>query len=132
MLECLILGDSIAVGIGQMRPDCVVEAKSGINSLDYLNSLTSKFQIQDAKTTVISLGSNDAYVDSYEAMVAIRKKIKNNVIWVMSTNNVESRYAVLLISKEYGDKVLDTSSYPLSKDRVHPTGNGYKLIAESF
>jgi len=39
MIECLILGDSIAVGIGQMRPECVVQAKSGINSVQTTKNL---------------------------------------------------------------------------------------------
>ncbi len=32
MIECLILGDSIAVGTAQARPECVAYVKSGINS----------------------------------------------------------------------------------------------------
>ena len=37
MLECLILGDSLAVGVGQVRSECVTRAKSGINSYNYVN-----------------------------------------------------------------------------------------------
>ena len=37
MLECLILGDSLAVGVGQVRTECVTRAKSGINSYNYVN-----------------------------------------------------------------------------------------------
>jgi len=52
MIECLILGDSIAVGIGQMRPECVVQAKSGINSEDYANGLYRQFVLTESKKTV--------------------------------------------------------------------------------
>lgn len=132
MIECLILGDSIATGIAYHRPDCVVEAKVGINSKDYLDEVYRRFNIVDSEKTIISLGSNDGYVESYGPMLAIRELIKGDVIWVLSSNNEESRVAALQIAKQYSDSVIDTSSYPLSKDGVHPTGKGYKLISESF
>ena len=132
MIECLILGDSIATGIAQHRPDCVVEAKVGINSKDYLDEVYRRFNIVDSEKTIISLGSNDGYVESYGPMLAIRELIKGDVIWVLSSNNEESRVAALRIAKQYGDSVIDTASYPMGKDGVHPTGKGYKLIAESF
>lgn len=128
MIECLILGDSIAVGIGQISPECVIEAKSGINSEDYVNGLYRHFTLVDAKRTIISLGSNDAYVESYEPMLALRELITGDVTWILSANNEESRYAVLLIAKQYGDNVVDTRSYPISKDKIHPTATGYKMI----
>lgn len=129
MIECLILGDSIAVGISQMRPECVVQAKSGINSEDYANGLSHRFELIHAKKTIISLGSNDGYVESYEPMLALRELLKGDVIWILSSNNEESRFAVLTIAKQFGDSVVDTRAYPLSKDKVHPTTTGYKLIA---
>jgi hypothetical protein len=43
MLECLILGDSIAVGTHQFRPDCVSYSKGGWNTKqwnrDYLKNV---------------------------------------------------------------------------------------------
>ncbi len=35
MIECLILGDSIAVGTAQARPECVSYATSGINTTQF-------------------------------------------------------------------------------------------------
>ena len=32
MIDCMILGDSIAVGMHQFKPECVAYAKGGINS----------------------------------------------------------------------------------------------------
>jgi len=130
MIECLILGDSIAVGIGQMRPECVVQAKSGINSEDYANGLYRHFVLTESKKTIISLGSNDGYVESYEPMLALRELLKGDVIWILSANNEESRYAALVIAKQFGDSIVDTRAYPLSKDGVHPTGTGYKMIGQ--
>jgi len=129
MIECLILGDSIAVGIGQMRLECVVEAKSGINSEDYANGLYRHFEVVPAKKTIISLGSNDGYVESYGPMLALRELISGDVIWILSSNNEESRFAALTIAKQFGDSVVDTRAYPMSKDKVHPTTSGYRQIA---
>lgn len=131
MIECLILGDSIAVGIGQMRPECIVQAKSGINSEDYANSLFRHFELIHAKKTIISLGSNDAYVESYDPMLALRELLEGDVIWILSSNNEESRFAALTIARQFGDDVVDVRSFPMSKDNVHPTTTGYKMIAEN-
>lgn len=130
MIECLILGDSIAVGISQMRPECIVQAKSGINSEDYANGLFRHFELIHAKKTIISLGSNDAYVESYGPMLALRELLKGDVMWILSSNNEESRFAALSIARQFGDDVVDTMAYPMSPDGVHPTGTGYKMIAE--
>ena len=58
MLECLILGDSIAVGTAQARPECVSYSKGGINSYDWLNKNVGKSPYE-ARAVIISLGSND-------------------------------------------------------------------------
>jgi lysophospholipase L1-like esterase len=132
MIECLIIGDSIAVGISHYRTDCTVEAKVGIDSEDYVNGLFRHFDLVKAKKTIISLGSNDGLADSYSPLLALRELITGEVIWVLSSNNIESRYAALTIAKKYGDSVLDIRSYPLRKDLIHPTNKGYKLIAEDL
>ena len=46
MIECLIVGDSIAVGVSQVRHECMSIAKSGINSSDW-----NKQNIQKLKPT---------------------------------------------------------------------------------
>ena len=57
MLECLIVGDSIAVGVSQVRPECASIAKSGINSRDWVTHNLGK--LEPAKTLIISLGANE-------------------------------------------------------------------------
>ena len=39
MIECLVLGDSIATGVGGARPECVTSARVGITSATYVNDL---------------------------------------------------------------------------------------------
>ena len=75
MLECLILGDSLAVGVGQIRKECVTYAKSGINSYDYVNRhvLYTKGNTA-AKTVIISLGSNDTKnINTVEELDTLRQ-----------------------------------------------------------
>ena len=59
MIECMIIGDSIAVGVALQRPECVTYSKSGWTSQrwvrDYLDTAKSK----PAEVVVISLGAND-------------------------------------------------------------------------
>jgi hypothetical protein len=133
MLECLIMGDSIAVGIAQQRPDCVVEAKVGINSMDYVNGLYFFYAVTPAKTTVISLGSNDWDTsETYPVLVTLRDEIKGSVLWILPARNDEARNVMLTIARERGDAVADTRAWPLSLDGIHPTAKGYRGLAKSF
>ena len=87
MLECLILGDSLAVGVGQVRTECVTYAKSGINSYDYVNRhvLYTKSNHKEAKTVIISLGSNDySSINTYEELLTLRQLVKaDRVYWIL-------------------------------------------------
>lgn len=133
MLECLIMGDSIAVGIAQQRPECVVEAKVGITSIDYVNGLYFFYAVEPAKTTVISLGSNDFdNRETYPVLLTLRDEIKGPVLWILPARNDEARNIMLTIARERGDSVADTRAWPLSLDGVHPTTKGYQGLAQSF
>ena len=83
MLDCLILGDSIAVGTHQQRPECVAYAKGGWNTWqwnrDYLKNNLS------AKTVIISLGSNDhSGVKTKAELQRIREKVGvAKVFWIL-------------------------------------------------
>ena len=128
MLECLILGDSIAVGIQQQRPECKSYAQVGINSRAY----NKKFNTRklDADTVVISLGSNDYDgINTVEELTKLRKKIKaKKVFWILPANNLQMAEHVETVGYIHGD-ILIRIPY-LSKDGVHPSGAGYDRIAE--
>jgi lysophospholipase L1-like esterase len=129
MLECLILGDSIAVGTHQARPECVAYAKGGWNtqqwSRGYLkNDLT-------AKTVIISLGSNDHKgIRTKAELQRIREKVGTvaRVFWILPAINPEVQAIVSGMAEEYGDTVLPITR--LQKDGVHPSWAGYKQFAE--
>jgi lysophospholipase L1-like esterase len=133
MLECLILGDSLAVGIGQIRKECATYAKSGINSYDYVNRhlLYTQGNTQ-AKTVIISLGSNDTKnIDTFEELDTLRQLVKaDRVYWIIPNIKETKRRAVWDVARKYNDWVIDARGSDRSPDTVHPTYKGYKDIAE--
>ena len=130
MLECLILGDSIAVGTAQFRPDCAVYAKSGINSHNWLNKNVGKSLT--AKSVIISLGSNDHRgVKTFHELMAIRQLTDaGRVYWILPANKPDVTEIVEIIARNFGDTILPITK--VSKDGVHPTTAGYRELAEKF
>ena len=137
MFECLIVGDSIAVGIATARPECVAYAKGGINSYQWFNQNISKIPLH-AKTVIISLGSNDHKgVKSQRELETIRELTKaDRVFWVLPAGNhpnsnvkiEDIQLMVKQVAAQYGDTVLPITR--LQKDGIHPSWAGYKELAE--
>jgi lysophospholipase L1-like esterase len=130
MLECLILGDSIAVGTAQARPECVSYSKGGINSYDWLNKNVGKSPYV-AKTVIISLGSNDhKYVKTASELRTIRQLTKSDrVYWILPAIKPDIQDIVRQVAAENGDVVLPITR--LQKDGVHPSWAGYKQLADT-
>ena len=131
MIDCLVLGDSIAVGVSQARPECVAYAKVGINSRDWFNQ-NFKYSPYIADTVIISLGSNDyKNIKTESELRTIRQlTISNRVYWILPAIKPDIRIAVNKIAKEFGDIVLERPIKDMSPDGIHPTGKGYKKLAE--
>jgi lysophospholipase L1-like esterase len=137
MLECLIIGDSIAVGTANVRPDCVAYAKGGINSWQWVNQNISKTPLI-AKTVIISLGSNDHKgVKTEKELEVIRELTKaDRVYWILPAgvhpkNNVPVETIQTMVKKvaeKHGDIVLPITR--LQPDGIHPSWAGYKDLAE--
>jgi len=128
MLDCLILGDSIAVGTHQQRPECVAYAKGGWNTWqwnrDYLKNNLS------AKTVIISLGSNDhSGVKTKAELQRIREKIGvAKVFWILPSVKPNIQSYIREIAEQYNDTVLP---FTPSSDKVHPTTQGYRELAKA-
>ena len=135
MLECLIVGDSIAVGTHQFRPECVALAKGGINTWQFNKNYAS--HIEPAQTVIISLGSNDhSGVNSFKELLAVRQRVKGKrVFWILPAGNLKAggvdiktiQEMVNIIANNYGDTVLPITR--LQADKIHPSWAGYKDIA---
>ena len=131
MIDCLIIGDSIAVGTKMFRPECVDYAKSGITSIGW-NKQYGKNDLT-ANTVIISLGTNDwIKADTYGMLMNIRTKIKGDarVFWILP--NEESKPLIVHLIREvaaqFHDTVLPTTRW--QKDKIHPSWAGYKELAE--
>lgn len=141
MLDCLILGDSIAVGTQQFRPECVAYARVGINSWQwrqqYLES--DNGALPSAKTVIISLGSNDHKgVRTILELQQIRKAVKaDRVFWILPHGNNPANSAdiewiqtfVKVVAGENNDIVLPITR--VQKDNIHPSWAGYKELASA-
>ena len=135
MIECLILGDSIAVGTAQARPECVAYAKTSLNSSQFNKKYPQTF---NGKVVVISLGSNDhKYIKTEKELFKLRERVQaETVYWILPAGNsktseipvVRIQEHVESIAEMYGDWIIRIPS--LSKDGIHPTGKGYKKIGE--
>jgi len=133
MLECLILGDSIAVGTAMARPECVAYARGGWNSWQWNKDYLVKASAEPAQTVIISLGANDhAGVKTEKELRKMREAIKGDrVFWIspgMERKPV-AQTAIETIAKEYGDTVLPRPKDQMSADGIHPTGRGYQTLA---
>lgn len=137
MVECLILGDSIGVGLQMHRPECVSYAKGGINTWQFNKQYPGEFF---ANSVIISLGSNDhKYVKTRKELEALRNRVtaKSRVIWILPAGNAKGsgvdiqdiRTIVMEISHERGDFVVDPKPDAVSKDGIHPSDRGYRWMA---
>ena len=128
MLECLILGDSIAVGTSNIRTECVSYSHGGWNSWQWNKKY--KDTPVAAKTVIISLGSNDHKgVRTLWELQQLRNRTKaDRVYWILPAIKPDIQEMVKLIAKDYGDVVLPITR--LQKDGVHPSWAGYKELAD--
>ena len=129
MLECLIMGDSIAVGTAQVRQECVSYSKGGINSYQWLNTNVGKSPYT-AKTVIISLGSNDhKYIKTETELRTIRELTKaDRVYWILPAIKPDIQAIVRKVAAENGDSILPMTR--LQPDGIHPSWAGYKELAE--
>jgi lysophospholipase L1-like esterase len=135
MIDCLILGDSIAVGTHSARPECVAYAKTSINSKQFNKEYPQEFS---GKIVVISLGSNDhKYIKTEKELFKLRERVQaEKVYWILPAGNSKSSEIPIVriqehvesIAEMYGDWIIRIPS--LSKDGIHPTGKGYKKIGD--
>ena len=131
MLDCLILGDSIAVGTHQFRPECVAYAKGGINSWQWKKQYLERDQGNNlgAETVIISLGSNDHKgVKTIEELSNIRAAVHaKRVFWILPAIKPDIQNIVKEIAAGFGDTVLPITR--LQPDGIHPSWAGYKALA---
>ena len=127
MIECIILGDSIAVGTAHFRPECVALARSGINSRDW--NRQNRNNPVAAGTVIISLGSNDtAQIRTIWEVTQMRERVRaERVYWILPANKPHVAAFVETVARDFEDTVIRIPE--LSRDGVHPTVKGYRGLA---
>jgi hypothetical protein len=135
MLDCLIVGDSIAVGTKMFAPHCALQGRGGINTWQFNKMYNQSFY---AETVIISLGSNDHKgVKTYDELFEMRQRVgAKNVFWVLPAGNLPAggvpiekiQSIVKELAAYYGDTVLPIRG--LQPDGIHPSWSGYKDIVE--
>ncbi len=130
MLPCLLIGDSIAVGVAQQRPECAVIAKVGISTRDWNRRYLQV--LPQAQTTVISLGVNDGpQAPTAAELRELRMRITGRVVWILPSTEKQpaARWAALWYARYYGDQVVELPADRMAPDGIHPTGTGYRILA---
>lgn len=130
MLDCLIIGDSIAVGSHMFRKECAAYAKGGITSHGWDKAYGSNNL--SSETVIISLGTNDwEKANTVGKLTEIRKKISaKKVFWIAPHQGSKPKaYAdVNQVAGMFGDTVITTERY--QPDKIHPSWAGYKELME--
>lgn len=127
--QCLVSGDSIALGIGQalnrmFGPACRILARVGAPSAE----IADRTPAGQYGTVFISAGSNDP-TNRYLAynLSVMRSKIRSRkIVWILPYNRTAA-VTVNETARRYGDLVLDLWYFPSRGDRLHPAS--YSSIA---
>jgi len=132
MLECLIIGDSIAVGVAQQRPECVSYSTGGLNTWQWNKKYSDKVLASPA--VIISLGTNDHKgVKTLSELTAMRNRVTaERVFWILPPCNdkfckSEINEWVKTLANSRGDMIITTKR--LQADAIHPSWAGYKELA---
>lgn len=130
MLDCIIAGDSIAVGLHDFKTECVLIGRPGIHSNQFNNMYPQQL---DADTVILSISTNDHIgVDSAWELARLRLRVHaRRVIWIRPAGNLpgnrvpisRSQDAVALIAAQYGDIVVTIPS--TQADGIHPSWTAY-------
>lgn len=128
--KIVVIGDSIAVGIGQAIKGAVVNATVGINSSKILANASSDASVQGAELAIVSAGSNDIVKGNGDSqkltanITAIKDALgAKKYVWILPYDKVASEAVKNAVG---GDKTVNLTSYS-SSDGLHPSN--YSAVA---
>jgi len=122
MFECLILGDSTAVGTAREinaryanRCDVIAAERATLDEI-----LAWRKPSKNYGTCILAMGSNDEPSAALTAkLIRLRHSVKTRrVIWLLPYSRSRA-YVVNTVAVSFGDESLDLLRFR-SNDRVHP------------
>lgn len=124
-MDCIAVGDSIAVGVGQAA-HCSINAKVSVSSSYIANHTVSS----NKSVAIVSAGSNDpANPHLRSNLIKIRSKLNSDrVVWILPYNRSAAK-VVRSVAISFGDGYIDLSDYS-THDGVHPSS--YKSVAKKI
>ena len=134
MIDCMVIGDSIAVGTHNVRPECAEYATGGLNTWQW----NKKYKTADltANSVIISLGTNDhQYVKTRKELETMRARVKaERVYWILPPCNdtfckADINEIVKEVAEANGDFIIATKR--VQTDKIHPSWAGYRELAEA-
>jgi lysophospholipase L1-like esterase len=133
--DCLVMGDSIAVGVAQFSA-CKTLSTGGLSSWRWLDKWGGDLDRLNPSVVLISLGANDgADPRSRKALAAVRSKVRaSKVMWLAPSATLapEPRKWVRAVAGQFGDRVFELPQEHLQKDGIHLSWAGSKLVVRSL
>ena len=118
MLDCIVVGDSIGLGVSQLVRECDRDVQISRTIAMQLSRPTPINTV-----VVISIGSNDVGLAAdtiTEQLQQLRDKYMGSiVVWVKPRNNEAARIAIDTLANRYHDGIVDSKKF-FSADGVHP------------
>jgi len=117
MMDCVYIGDSIAIGLQQYEPNCGIYAKVGADT-DFIVKQFSG--TKSAGHAIISMGSNAPMNPrNYQNAIKLRKSLDVDfVVWILPYDRTAAA-AIRKVAQQFPDAILDLHGIP-TKDKVHP------------
>lgn len=122
MFECLVLGDSIGLGVAaeinrRLRAGCDVAAAQNVTTEQLL---LWRPPIKAYGTTIIAVSSNDVLSAALPTSLAVlrRQLSTRRAIWLLPYSRPRA-YVVNRIAMSFGDETLDLRRFE-TRDNVHP------------
>ena len=118
MIDCVAIGDSIAVGVGKQL-GCEMRAFVGYSSTKIIKLANGKYH----KVCIISAGSNDPKNPNLDKnLLSIRKAVNCSfVVWILPVDKYAKATVLKIATK---DSVI---SFKPSVDNIHPVN--YNTLA---
>jgi type IV secretion system protein VirB1 len=108
MLPCIAIGDGMALGLAQARPECAVAAVHGITSAAFVASDLGG--LKPAQIAIISLGASDPVgADTAGSLRRLRQAVTaQKVVWLIPNASPAVRLAVTTVAAAWRDGLIDT------------------------